>query len=279
MQESNSTRPKGLVKEKMAAGNQTSAVRNQRAWTILKYASFCLLLISNFLFLVSMLSGENQRVLHPEVPPIMAVSSFDAAGQIDQMSVIRDQKSEDCRAIARNDSSEVCSLKPEVCENNQFLSRGCRVAAYAAGAPKFNQLSVVSGQRSEKAESCELIADSYSWLDALIDALIWQECSGRIRDTPAGDNGKAVGCLQIHECVIEDVNRFYRTAYSLEDRNDPEKSRQICRLYVARWMDVHKEEIAARIWNGGPRGWERVSTVGYWADVQEKLVEVKIAKN
>jgi len=50
----------------------------------------------------------------------------------------------------------------------------------------------------------------------LIDALMHVESKGKVH--AIGDNGRAVGCLQIHKGVIEDVNRAYNTTYRLSDR-------------------------------------------------------------
>ena len=48
-----------------------------------------------------------------------------------------------------------------------------------------------------------------------------------------GDGGKAAGHLQIHTCVIADVNRIYGTDYQVEDRHDSEKSDAVAMLYLA----------------------------------------------
>ena len=106
------------------------------------------------------------------------------------------------------------------------------------------------------------------WLDELIQKLWIIESSGQLNPRP-GDNGKAIGPLQIHLAVIKDVNRFYGMEFASEDRQDLAKSKQIARLYLTHWLNKHREEITARIWCGGPRGWRKKSTDGYWEKIQK----------
>jgi len=114
-----------------------------------------------------------------------------------------------------------------------------------------------------------ILQEGSIWLDELIEKIWLTESSGRL-DPPAGDGGRAVGPLQIHKCVIDDVNRRYRTNFSYADRRDLHKSKQIAKLYVTMWLDIHKQEIAARIYNGGPRGWQKKTTDEYWQRVQKQ---------
>ena len=108
---------------------------------------------------------------------------------------------------------------------------------------------------------------SCDWLDELVEKIWFVESSGRF-NPPAGDGGKAGGPLQIHPGVIDDVNFYYQTSFTYEDRHDIEKARQIAKLYILFWMNAYKEEIAARIYNGGPRGWRKESTDDYWRKIE-----------
>ena len=66
-----------------------------------------------------------------------------------------------------------------------------------------------------------------------------------------GDGGDAVGILQIHECVILDVNRIYGTEYNLNDRYDPMLSKMICRKWLAtegRKPSLYQASQAGEIW-------------------------------
>ena len=112
-------------------------------------------------------------------------------------------------------------------------------------------------------------------IDKLIAVLMMIESGGNPNEI--GDNGKAVGILQIHKIVIDDVNRIYGTDYRYDDRTDVKHSDSICRLYLAYWGDKYEQEMDmkpsletyARIWNGGPRGWNKKSTIKYWNKVKE----------
>jgi hypothetical protein len=100
----------------------------------------------------------------------------------------------------------------------------------------------------------------------LIDALMHVESKGKVH--AIGDNGRAVGCLQIHKVVIEDVNRAYNTSYKYSDRKSIEKSREICRRYLILHGGRNAtDEKYARIWNGGPKGHRKVATRKYWGKV------------
>jgi hypothetical protein len=107
----------------------------------------------------------------------------------------------------------------------------------------------------------------YDWLDDVVEKIHFVESSGRL-NPPDGDGGRAVGALQLHKCVVDDVNRHYQTNFSYADRRDFPKARLIAQLYIAWWMHIHKEEIACRIFNGGPRGWRKQSTDAYWEKIK-----------
>ena len=116
----------------------------------------------------------------------------------------------------------------------------------------------------------------------LIPLLIHIESSGR--DYVVGDNGTAVGCLQITAGVIEDVNRIYKTDYTKEDCYNRKTSSDICIKYLSYWLEkaVQREqaeiynpyEMACRIWNGGPRGYQKESTEVYWEKIKRRAKEV-----
>lgn len=112
-----------------------------------------------------------------------------------------------------------------------------------------------------------------NFLPRLISAMIMVESDGR--DWIVGDNGRALGCLQIHEAVIDDVNRIYGTNYIHADALYPDRARLICILYLLHYAGSHATaEQCARIWNGGPNGWAKESTISYWEKVQQRMEEV-----
>lgn len=106
--------------------------------------------------------------------------------------------------------------------------------------------------------------------DILIDALVHVESRGYAH--AVGDNGRAVGCLQIHKAVVDDVNRHYGTSYTYGDRRNIVKSREICRKYLLMYggHDATNEKYA-RIWNGGPNGHTNHLTIKYWNRVRSQM--------
>lgn len=112
-------------------------------------------------------------------------------------------------------------------------------------------------------------------VDRLIPALERVESGG---DPAAiGDNGRALGILQIWDVVIADVNRAKGTTYTHRDALDPVKARAICRAYLSIYCTAKRlgraptMEDAARIWNGGPSGWKKKATEKYWQKVSRAL--------
>jgi hypothetical protein len=81
--------------------------------------------------------------------------------------------------------------------------------------------------------------------------------------------------LQIRDICIEDVNRIYGTNYRKKDAYDLSTSRRIAWLYLDYWGKKAKTnpdyETLARIWNGGPNGWKKHSTLKYWKKVKKEL--------
>jgi hypothetical protein len=86
-----------------------------------------------------------------------------------------------------------------------------------------------------------------------------------------GDGGMSYGDRQIQQVAIDDVNRYYGTQYTHQDAFDPACSEEIFELYTKYWAAklekrekrAATEEDIVRIWNGGPRGWKRDSTLKY----------------
>ena len=106
--------------------------------------------------------------------------------------------------------------------------------------------------------------------EKLIDALVHVESKGEVH--AVGDNGKAVGPLQIHKEVVDDVNRVYGTSYTYDDRKSIDKSREICRKYLLLHGGGNAtNEKYARIWNGGPGGHRKRRTKRYWKRVRKVL--------
>jgi len=106
----------------------------------------------------------------------------------------------------------------------------------------------------------------------LVDALILVESSGNPKAFNKKEN--ACGCLQIRPIMLREVNRILRKQnndkrFTKEDRWDCGLSQEM--FYI--WRNYHhkdsSDEVIARNWNGGPRGYKKQSTEHYWNKVQK----------
>ena len=103
----------------------------------------------------------------------------------------------------------------------------------------------------------------------LISALIIVESSGN--DRAVGDQGRAIGCLQIHRGVVQDVNRITGSNYRHQDMTNRVAARAVCQAYLEHYGKGKTTEQQARIWNGGPTGDRKPVTLAYWRRVQRNL--------
>ena len=111
----------------------------------------------------------------------------------------------------------------------------------------------------------------------LVNALIQVESNGN--DSCIGDRHliiPSIGCLQIRPIMVREVNRILvilgeNQLYKNKDRYSRQKSIE---MFII-WRDFHhkddSDEIIARCWNGGPKGWKRKSTLKYWSKVKKQL--------
>jgi len=91
-----------------------------------------------------------------------------------------------------------------------------------------------------------------------------------------GDRGadgvyRAAGIAQIWARTVADINRFAGTKYTLNDRFDPVKSKQMFNLYVEHYGKGRSVEFKARLWNGGPKLATQNETLSYWRKIQKHL--------
>ena len=103
----------------------------------------------------------------------------------------------------------------------------------------------------------------------LISALIIVESSGN--DMAIGDNGKAIGPLQIHRAVVLDVNRITGSNYRHQDMTNRAQARAVCEAYLRHYGRGASTEQLARRWNGGPAGDKKQVTEAYWNKVRKHL--------
>jgi len=88
----------------------------------------------------------------------------------------------------------------------------------------------------------------------------------------------AAGIAQIRLICLDDCNRIVRLAggpagyWTWNDRFDPAKSREMFATYVTHFAQCdQRPEVWARIWNGGPEGFEKSSTLNYWRRVSAAM--------
>ena len=109
-----------------------------------------------------------------------------------------------------------------------------------------------------------------STISNLISALIIVESSGN--DRAIGDQGRAIGCLQIHKAVVADVNKFTGSHYRHQDMTNRAQARAVCEAYLKHWGKGKTTEEQARIWNAGPQGHKKkTATQAYWNKVEKHL--------
>jgi hypothetical protein len=114
-------------------------------------------------------------------------------------------------------------------------------------------------------------------LTNLITALIIVESSGN--DQAIGDNGRAVGPLQIHRAVVLDVNRITGSNYRHQDMTNRVAARAVCEAYLKHYVTEkrigRKPTVAdfAKVWNSGPEGFKKTCSDKYAAKVQLQTIK------
>ena len=104
----------------------------------------------------------------------------------------------------------------------------------------------------------------------IIDALMLVESGNN--DSAHNISEDAVGCLQIRQTMVDDVNRILKRnkkniRFTYDDRWCRYKSVSMFKIYCRHYNLTTAEEIA-RCWNGGPKGLYNPSTAVYWEKVQ-----------
>lgn len=114
--------------------------------------------------------------------------------------------------------------------------------------------------------------------EALLDALIQVESNGN--DDAVGDNGNAIGCLQIWKIYWQDATEFSKIGGSYKDCFNRDYAKKVVNAYMIRyakeaWTCPSKfdAEKVSRIHNGGPRGYKKKATLKYWEKVKRVLTQ------
>ena len=107
----------------------------------------------------------------------------------------------------------------------------------------------------------------------LVQALIQVESSGK--DDAVGDNGSAIGCLQIWKPYWFDATERSNIGGKYTDCFKRDYAVRIFDAYMKRyareaWTNPNKfdAEKVARIHNGGPKGYKKTATLKYWNKVK-----------
>ena len=107
----------------------------------------------------------------------------------------------------------------------------------------------------------------------VLKAIIYVE--SRNNDSAFAPSENAAGCLQIRPIMVREGNRILKInksslKYTLDDRWNRKKSKEIFNIFITYYNFTTAEEIA-RGWNGGPRGINKSTTISYWGKVKLEL--------
>ncbi len=87
--------------------------------------------------------------------------------------------------------------------------------------------------------------------------------------TKYNEEEKAAGIAQIRPICVKDVNRILGCVrYSLRDRYSVSKALDMFDIYTNHYARSGEAEEMARVWNGGPKGMSKNSTMKYWLKVR-----------
>ena len=122
-------------------------------------------------------------------------------------------------------------------------------------------------------------------LEMLFDAVCWVE--SRNNPDAVNESEDAVGIAQIRPGVVEDCQRLSPASrFTLDSRKSIGGSWLLFRCYLKYWGTSYARETErqpdhitlARIWNGGPRGWNKDATMEYAAKIQARLDEQRVVE-
>ena len=106
---------------------------------------------------------------------------------------------------------------------------------------------------------------------AVVSAIAIVESEGNARAV----NGDAVGLLQIRPILVRDINRILKMRnstkrYTLNDRYNARKSREMFEIYQSYYNPNGNVERAIRLWNGGC-GYSISGTQKYYNKVKKVM--------
>ena len=165
-------------------------------------------------------------------------------------------------------------LEHTIDEANKLTNAiGGAVIAGASLLGAGNDVQAGNNQQTKQVAPAPVIT-----MERLIDAIAMAESSGN--PSALGDKDKngvyqAWGLLQIHPVMVAEVNRISGQSFKLSDRLNPDKSKQMFRIYANHYSRGESADVIARRWNGGPNGDENRNTIKYWRKVERYLRDQK----
>lgn len=94
-----------------------------------------------------------------------------------------------------------------------------------------------------------------------------------------GDGGKALGPLQIWRVCWEDAQVPFPYSKCGKFKNSVHVALNYWFRYCGLALMIGDWETMARIWNGGPKGATKESTVSYWERVRSVMLKNREAEN
>lgn len=112
--------------------------------------------------------------------------------------------------------------------------------------------------------------ESFNW-HAVMEAIIEVESKGNAD----AKNGTQIGAMQIKPILVQDCNRILaerqqKHRYTLQDRYNVEKSKEMFCLIQSYYNPQNNVEKAIRSWNGGPN-YSVKATQGYYEKVKKVM--------
>jgi len=108
-------------------------------------------------------------------------------------------------------------------------------------------------------------------IDDVLDAIRQVETGGR---DIVGDNGAAIGKYQIHNSYWKDSG----VKGKYEDCHNDAYSREVIKAYWKRYcpeaFNTVDAKVLSKTHNGGPAGYKKTATIGYWTKVK-KILDAK----
>ena len=113
-------------------------------------------------------------------------------------------------------------------------------------------------------------SEQFDW-SAVMEAIILVESEGN----PNAVSGNSVGAMQITPILVRECNNILKARgsekrYTLADRYNVEKSKEMFLLIQSEYNKQNDVEKAIRTWNGGPRYSVR-ATNGYYQKVLRRM--------